>query len=232
MSHNMALKTFQRDDMKAPISVFLAAAVVIFFLALSAADSVGFVPCAIDGTCTVENSLTSSNSLSELPAFTTTQSAATSTRAQAQPQGVLPTRIKINAVSINLPIQNPDTHDTATLDGLLQSGPARFVDSAQLGQSGNMVIFAHSSHLPIVHNQMFKAFNNLPNLKPGDTITLQGADGKNYLYTVTGVRKADASEDEKIYLSSDTAKLTLVTCDTLTGKSARFIAEADFVGVE
>ncbi len=35
---------------KAPAPVFVSTAVVIFFLTLSAADSVGFVPYYIDGT--------------------------------------------------------------------------------------------------------------------------------------------------------------------------------------
>ena len=35
---------------KAPKSIFVATTIVIFFLSLSAADSVGFVPCYIDGT--------------------------------------------------------------------------------------------------------------------------------------------------------------------------------------
>ena len=93
-----------------------------------------------------------------------------------------------------------------------------------------MIIFAHSSHLPVVHNQMYKAFNRVPELTQGDTITIVGDDGQKYLYSVTSVRKADVS-DATIDLSpSHGTKLTLVTCDTLTGKSARFILEADFIG--
>ena len=43
------------------------------------------------------------------------------------------------------------------------------------------------------------------------------------------MRKADAN-DAVIELSTTAGtKLTLVTCDTLTGKSARYILEADFV---
>jgi LPXTG-site transpeptidase (sortase) family protein len=91
-----------------------------------------------------------------------------------------------------------------------------------------MIIFAHSSHLPIVHNKMFQAFNQIPNLKAGDSIVLTGADGKNYLYSVGSVKKTDTSD--VIPLTTDATKLYLVTCDTLTGKSARFVLEADYVG--
>ena len=63
-----------------------------------------------------------------------------------------------------------------------------------------------------------------------DSITVTGDDGRSYVYRVTSVRKANA-DDAIIDLSpSIGAKLTLVTCDTLTGKSSRFIMEADLVG--
>lgn len=223
---------------KPPFAVFLAATIVLFFCALSAADSVGFVPDYIDGTTptTVADSSTSSSEIDPTEAdasttVSTTQNTNLATGGSSTSVGVLPERILIPSVGIDLPIQNPTTHDVDTLDALLVNGPARYVDSAKLGSPGNLLIFAHSSHLPIVHNQMFRAFNQIPNLVAGDTITIVGADHKNYLYSVTSVRKADAS-DTTIDLSAAVGtKLTLVTCDTLTGKSARFVLEADFVGV-
>src|SRR5204863_10185400 len=111
------------------------------------------------------------------------------------------------------------------------NGPARYSGSATLGEVGNMVIFAHSSHLPIVHNKMFQAFNNVPNAKAGDSVTVTGTDGRTYLYRVVSVARADAN-DATIDLSPTAGtKLTLVTCDTLTSKSARYVLTADFTGV-
>ncbi|MBI5003733.1 sortase [Candidatus Kaiserbacteria bacterium] len=208
---------------KPPFSVFVALTVFLFFCALSAADSIGFVPYYIDGTAP-SVSAPSQNDL------VTTPSAAPAQNDTAVTSIIVPTHISIPAAGIDLPVQNPSTRNIDTLDALLQSGPARYVDSATLGQAGNVLIFAHSSHLPIVHNQMFRAFNNIPDLKAGDSITLTGDDGSSYLYRVTSVRKANA-DDAIIDLSpSIGTKLTLVTCDTLTSKSARFILEADFVG--
>ena len=204
-----------RTPQKAPFSVFLAATVVIFFLALSAADSIGFVPFYIDGS---EPSARDSIALSNLP-----QLGAES----ADTHGVDPERIKIDAINLDLAVQNPATRDLAVLDALLQKGPARYVDSARLDEKGNMIIFAHSSHLPIVHNQMFKAFNRIPELKAGDSISITGG-GKEFVYQVVSVTKEDTSHT--IDLSKTGQHLTLVTCDTLTGKSARFVLQADFVG--
>lgn len=215
---------------KPPFPVFVATTIVIFFLSLSAMDSVGFVPDYIDGT-TPQSSATfaeeqtptsDSLALSNLPMLGEEQNLPVAT--------ALPVRIQIPSIDLDLKIQNPSTRDVAALDALLKDGPARYVDSAKLGAQGNTIIFAHSSHLPIVHNPMYKAFNRVPELKAGDTITLVGDDGKSYLYAVVDVTKADATDATIDLSTTQGTKLTLVTCDTLTGKSARFILTADFVG--
>ncbi len=82
--------------------------------------------------------------------------------------------------------------------------------------------------MPVVHNQMYKAFNKIPELEVGDSITVEG-EGKVFEYVVTSVTKVDA-EEGIIDLSKTGHKLTIVTCDTLTGKSSRFVLEAEFVG--
>lgn len=221
---------------KPPAGVFVATTIVVFFLSLSAADSVGFVPNYIDGTLpeselptthTPDEQSSDTLALSQLPVL------GESVQGQATVSGgtILPVRIVISSIGVDLPVQNPDTRDVNALDQILQKGPARYVDSGKLGGAGNVLIFAHSSHVPIVHNQMYKAFNRIPELKEGDTITLRGEDGREYLYVVESVRKADAN-DATIDLSvSQGTKLTLVTCDTLTSKSSRFILTTDFVGV-
>lgn len=212
--------TFSSQN-RAPLSVFLAASIVVFGLTLSAADSVGFVPCQLDNTCNQD-----SVAISSLPQLGVEGSA------PSNAQGVLPVEIKISSVGIDLPVQNPSTTDVDALDALLNKGPARYVSSAELGVSGNVLIFAHSSHLPIVTNKMFQAFNQIPNVNPGASVELDGADGKAYLYSVDSVVKADTSDGTTINLDpSQGEKLTLVTCDTLTSTSARFILTAHFVGV-
>lgn len=208
---------------KPPKAVFLATTVVIFFLSLSAADSVGFVPCYIDGTeCGVD-----SVALSQLPELG--PEIHEQQIVNSEQETALPERIVIPSINLDLPIQNPSTRSIARLDELLKDGPVRYVDSARLGQKGNVLIFAHTSHLPVVHNQMYKAFNRLPELKAGDSITVMG-NGKSYVYSVKSVRKAEADQATIDLSEAVGQRLTLVTCDTLTGKSARFIVEADFVG--
>lgn len=217
-----------------PAPVFFAFATVLFFTSLSAADSVGFVPCQLDDTCQPAEAAaqTGAVALSALPQLGIVGAAATSSQAGGPfaASGVEPTRLSIPAVGIDLPVQNPGTRDISALDALLKSGPVRYVDSAKLGESGNILIFAHSSHLPIVTNKMFQAFNKVPDLVAGDMIELTGRDGVRYLYSVQTVVRADTADGTTIDLSQSGKQLTLVTCDTLTGKSARFVLTAQFVG--
>lgn len=208
---------------KPPFGVFLATSVVIFFLTLSAADSVGFVPYYIDGTPPTRSKPANAARAVDLAALPTLGNDA------ARTQATLPRHISIPAIDLDLPVQNPDTRDIAALDAVLVNGPARYVDSAQLGVAGNVLIFAHSSHLPTVRNQMFKAFNRVPELKGGETIIVTGADGREYRYRVDSVRQALASEETIDLRPTTGTKLTLVTCDTLTSKDARFILEATLI---
>lgn len=223
----------QNDTHKTPFGVYVSLTVIFAVLLLSVGDSIGLVPDYIDGTQSEHIALNDNNvAVSDLPELGEEVAAPTPVyEAPAVAVTAKPTKIIIPAIDMDLPVQNPSTRDLSALDTLLQKGPARYVDSAELGEKGNVIIFAHSSHLPVVHNQMYKAFNRVPELVQGDTITIIGDDGEKYLYSVTSVRKADAHEATIDLSPAHGTKLTLVTCDTLTSKSARFILEADFIGV-
>ena len=230
----MTTITSHKTNRKPPVPVFLSAIVLLFFCTLSTADSIGFVPDYIDGSTPVTASGTPTTgndavALSSLPQLGETNTVASQT---VTPTGIEPTRLIISSVGIDLPVQNPSTTDVNTLDNLLKNGPAHYINSADLGQAGNLIIFAHSSHLPIVVNKMFQAFNKIPDLNSGDSITIVGSDGKNYLYSVVSVVKADVNNGTTIDTSpTHGTNLTLVTCDTLTGVSARFVLTATFIGV-
>ena len=243
---------------KAPVPVFLAAIIVIFFCSLSAADSIGFVPDYIDGLPAGEAGSTPSDNAQGTPLATDSSNAIvavggardqiplsnlpelgveTPAPTPASPvvatkTSIKPVRIIIPSGSIDLPVQNPTTTNVDTLDTLLKHGPAHYINSSDLGEAGNLIIFAHSSHLPVVINKMYQAFNNIPYLKTGDTITIVGSDGNHYLYSVASVIKASVNDGLTIDTSNlHGTNLTLVTCDTLTGKSARFVLSATFVGI-
>ena len=214
-----------------PKRVFLAAVVLIFFSAMSAAQSIGFVPNYIDGSAAPAGEGASAQvdgvRLSELPQLS--ELYRMEGESSEAPQGVLPERIRSAAIGLDAVIQNPDTRDIDALAVSILKSPTRYVDSAKLGVPGNMLIFGHSSTYRVVRNPMYKVFNRISELKPGDSISVEGG-GVEYLYSVTSVRSVDVETVIDLSAAQGT-KLTLTTCDILTGKSARFVVEADFVGI-
>ncbi|MEK9160583.1 MAG: sortase [Patescibacteria group bacterium] len=151
-------------------------------------------------------------------------------RVPVEAVGQSPLRIEIPKVGIEASVGNPESTDIAILDEALLSGTVRYPTSATLGEEGNVVIFGHSSHLPVVHNQAFKAFNDIEKLVEGDTIIVYG-DTYRYIYAVEKVEQADANSD-LIPLAVEGSKLTLSTCDTFRAKSARFVVTATLVLTE
>src|SRR3989344_2012271 len=128
---------------KPPVTVFLAAVVVFFFLALSVADSIGFVPEYIDGipakpVTSEDITRTDTVALTELPQLGDDMLMLDGEGRLLPPRGTgavtenvhaqLPTRISIGAISLDLKVQNPSTRDVDALDALLVNGPARYVD--------------------------------------------------------------------------------------------------------
>lgn len=138
-----------------------------------------------------------------------------------------PTHIAIPAIGLTASIQNPSTTNIPALDALLLSGAVRYPTSAKLGEQGNVVLFGHSSYLPIVNNEAYKTFNGIQKLVAGNTITVTSL-GTVYTYAVRSVAKESATS-AAIPLSVSGRVLTLSTCDSFGKKSDRFIVTADFV---
>jgi LPXTG-site transpeptidase (sortase) family protein len=144
----------------------------------------------------------------------------------SQPE--LPTRVAAAAIGLDVSVKNPVSTDVDVLDETLLSGAVRYPTSAQLGVDGTVLIFGHSSYLPIVHNQNYKAFDGIQNLKAGEVVSVYSGT-REYRYRVVSVRVADATEDV-VELPLTGKHLVLVTCDSFSKKTNRFVVTADFVG--
>lgn len=155
----------------------------------------------------------------------------TAAQQQAEAQGavVLPETVTIPKLDLTATVANPTTTNADVLDKDLLYGAVRYPTSGTLGAAGqNVVLFGHSSYLPVVHNQAYKTFDGIQNLAHGDQILVTGA-GKTYVYEVETVAQANAQEDG-IPLQVEGSKLTLVTCDSFATKSDRFVVIAHLVG--
>lgn len=140
----------------------------------------------------------------------------------------LPTRIEIKAIDLSATIENPTATDAAILDQGLLRGAVRYPTSASLGETGNLILFGHSSYLPVVGNQAYKTFNGIQKLVAGDVITVYSS-GTAYTYRVRSVAKESADANTAIPLSVPGKELTLVTCNSFATKTDRFVVTADFV---
>ncbi|KKW35391.1 hypothetical protein A2852_01795 [Candidatus Adlerbacteria bacterium RIFCSPHIGHO2_01_FULL_54_23] len=138
-----------------------------------------------------------------------------------------PVRIVAESIDMDVRVNNPLSTDIKILDEALLTGAVRYPESALLGQEGTVLIFGHSSYLPVIYNQAYKAFNNIQKLQAGDIIGVYSGS-REYRYRVTSVRLANATEDV-VELPSDGKYLALVTCDSFGRKTDRFIVKAEFV---
>ena len=141
----------------------------------------------------------------------------------------LPVKVSIPKIKLAATIQNPTTTEVDVLDHALLSGAVRYPTSAKLGASGNVILFGHSSYLPVVHNQAYKTFDGIEKLTAGDVVTVYSSD-RVYTYEVTSVKKENATDTKSaIPLTVAGRELTLSTCDSFGTKSDRFVVTAEFV---
>ena len=142
--------------------------------------------------------------------------------------GELPVKISIASIGLSAKISNPATTDVNALDQYLLSGAARYPTSSTLDQEGNVILFGHSSYLPVVVNKAYKTFDGIQKLKAGDEIKVYSATHV-YTYAVTSVAQQSATSDG-IPLTTSGHILTLATCDSFGQKTDRFVVTATLVG--
>jgi LPXTG-site transpeptidase (sortase) family protein len=209
---------------------FLAVFILVGLVTVSICSATGFIPnppaaaSSTPATTTTEPMLT----LGTSPLIASADTSGAIPANLVNMAGELPTQIKIASIGLSTTVSNPDTTDVEALDSYLLKGAARYPSSATLGQEGNMILFGHSSYLPIVNNKAFKSFNGIQNLKAGDQIEVYSAQHK-FVYAVQTVQKMDANSDG-IALTNKGYTLTLATCDSFTKKTDRFVVTATLVG--
>lgn len=157
----------------------------------------------------------------ETPVHTTNEAAAVS-----NPEN--PVRIVAPSIGLDATVANPTSLSIEVLDEALKFGAVRYPTSALLGVDGTVLIFGHSSYLPVVFNQHYKTFDGIQTLKTGAQVSVYSAT-LEYRYSVTGVKMASATDDV-VELSAVGKHLTLVTCNSFSDKTSRFVVTADFVG--
>jgi len=188
---------------------FLAVFVLVLFITTSIASALDILP---DPQAKVADAKPATLAASPLVAISASES---------------PTKIVIPSIGLSTTVSNPASTDIEVLDKALLKGAVRYPSSSNLGEAGNVIIFGHSSYLPIVNNKAFKTFDGIQKLKQGDRIEVTGS-GHTYVYAVDTVEKENTSEGA-IPLNVQGSKLTLATCDSFGEKSDRFVVTATLI---
>lgn len=138
-----------------------------------------------------------------------------------------PRRVVIESVGIDVRVVTPVSKDIAVLDAALLKGAVHYPGSGTLADVSNMLIFGHSSHLPVVNNQNFRAFNDLEDVEVGETVRVESGDMVS-IYRVASV-ELHSADDALVTLSSAKKTLTLVTCNSFGKPTERYVVTATFV---
>ncbi len=161
------------------------------------------------------------------PLSTSTAKVASTTERTTVPV-IKPVRVIIDKIGVNSVVINPESADIDVLDQALLRGVVRYPGSGALLDDENIFMFGHSSYLPIINNQAYKAFNRLNELNLGDEIRLF-SEKSEYVFKVVKMEVASA-EEAMVKFEGGKKKLILSTCDSFGKKSDRFVVEAEFVG--
>lgn len=123
--------------------------------------------------------------------------------------------IQIPAIGVNHPIVE-GAYDWEQL----KRGVAHFIDSAQPGQNGNMVLAAHND----IYGAIFK---DLDQLNPGDEIIVS-TNQKQHTYVVTKIEIVEPT-DVHVMEPTDHASTTLISCYPEHLNTHRIVVFADLV---
>jgi LPXTG-site transpeptidase (sortase) family protein len=221
---------------------FLVVFLLVLLVVVRVCVVTGFIPDATssDSSATATSTLSVTNQTlnnsalaAYVPGANTSASVAASTGSAApvggslNMNGDLPTKVVIPEINVSAVVANPATTDVNTLDNYLSYGAARYPTSATLDQQGNVILFGHSSYLPVIINQHYKTFDGIQNLKAGDLITVYS---KTRVYTYSVTSEAQQSETtDSIPLTTTGHTLTLATCDSFGKKTDRFVVTATLV---
>lgn len=139
----------------------------------------------------------------------------------------IPDRIVAPSIGMDMAVSNPRSRDLAILDSALLDGPVYYPGSGYLNEDANLLLFGHSSFLPVVKNENFRAFNHIKELKIGERIEIYSGD-ERFVYRVTSNILAKDS-DVRVDFYSETPMITLTTCNSFGSKEDRYVVKAVLV---
>lgn len=144
---------------------------------------------------------------------------------QQQPDPSAPSTIIINGIKVVAPvIYGLQTTDESVFQKALENGVAHYPNTALPGQSGNVVIFGHSSGQVWAPGNYKSIFALLEKLQTGDKIFLD-YQGIRYTYEVVTLKVVTPTDISVLQPTPDPT-LTLITCTPVGTNTNRLIVTA------
>lgn len=126
-------------------------------------------------------------------------------------QPIVPVRLRIPAIGVNAPVEQVSQKADGTMGTPTTFGDVAWYEpGSKPGAPGNAVFAGH------VDNALTTAgvFEHLGDLKAGDYVSVEDAQGKTLLYRVVSSQSYPASQAplEQIFATAGPAQLVLITC--------------------
>ena len=135
-------------------------------------------------------------------------------------------KIIINNVSIEAPINfDQKVIDETNFQVALRDGVVHYPNTALPGETGNVVIFGHSSMIWWAKGDYKFIFAPLHELELDNKIYIE-YKGTRYIYKVSDKRVVDP-DNVSVLAQTKTKKLTLITCTPVGTSTSRLIIEAE-----
>lgn len=219
------------DNYHLPVSVAILSVLVVFVGAHLLLSYVGFVPSEVSAfNSQVKKTVAQLYTVryEREPESMAEESTSSQPTLPDPPQSVQagepPRKITIDAIDVSASVTTPEKTSISALDAALKEGIVHYPGSGGVDGSRPMFLFGHSSRLPTVQNDAYRAFNGLEELSVGDEITVEGASTTD-AYQVMSVRVVD-KDAALVDFSEDENMLILSTCTTFGARENRVVVRA------
>jgi len=137
--------------------------------------------------------------------------------------------LKIDKLGLQVPIiLDVDGNNKEQYMKALEGGVAQMAKTALPGNSGNTVLFGHSSYYRNKPGSYKTIFAKLSNLSSGDKIVIASND-KTLTYNINEVKTVSPSDVSVVNQNSSGSKLTLITCWPPQTTNERLVVAADLI---
>lgn len=134
--------------------------------------------------------------------------------------------ISIPALGVAAPIIVEPSTDESAVQASLEKGVVHYGSTAEFGETGNAVVFGHSSGSPWAPGDFKTIFTLLDKTKQGDEIIVDYM-GQRYIYKVTSIEIIKPTDLRVLNQPTDVKTISLITCTPVGTNTNRLVVHAE-----